>query len=146
MANFVSTLDAVINTKTGAIVWYSGLSQQRVVHPNIHSNYIMAALKKINQTTVEDPWPLFQELRLIKSEDEIKLLQKSNDIASTAFKEVMRFSRPGVEEAHLWAKMDFECRLQGAQYLAYQPVVAGKKFSYVINLNEVDSMVSTEYY
>lgn len=32
-----------------------------------------------------------------------------------------------VNEAHLWAKMDFECRLRGAQYLAYPPVVAGKK-------------------
>lgn len=31
-----------------------------------------------------------------------------------------------IPEAHLYAKMDFECRINGAEYLAYPPVVAGK--------------------
>ncbi len=31
-----------------------------------------------------------------------------------------------INESHLFAKMDFECRLNGAEYLAYPPVVAGE--------------------
>lgn len=31
-----------------------------------------------------------------------------------------------IHEAQLHAKMDFECRVRGAQILAYPPVVAGK--------------------
>ena len=34
-----------------------------------------------------------------------------------------------VKESYLHAKMDFECRMQDAQFLAYPPVVAG---SYLI--------------
>lgn len=31
-----------------------------------------------------------------------------------------------INEAHLHAKMDYECRIRGAEILAYPPVVAGK--------------------
>ena len=31
-----------------------------------------------------------------------------------------------VNEGHLFAKMDYECRMNGAEFLAYPPVVAGK--------------------
>lgn len=30
-----------------------------------------------------------------------------------------------INEAHLFAKMDFECRIRDAEFLAYPPVVAG---------------------
>lgn len=35
-----------------------------------------------------------------------------------------------VDEAHLYAKMDFECRVNGAEMLAYPPVVAGMNSSH----------------
>lgn len=34
-------------------------------------------------------------------------------------------SQPGVCESQLWACVDFHSRMNGAQYLAYPPVVAG---------------------
>jgi len=37
----------------------------------------------------------------------------------------MRASHPNIEEGTLFAKVDYEARVQGAQYLAYPPVVAG---------------------
>lgn len=37
----------------------------------------------------------------------------------------MKFTRPGVSEHQLYAKLDYECRMRGAQMLAYVPVVAG---------------------
>ncbi|GIY25204.1 xaa-Pro aminopeptidase 3 [Caerostris extrusa] len=40
-------------------------------------------------------------------------------------KEVMKFSHPMMSEAHLEAKMDYECRLRGADHPAFPPVVAG---------------------
>lgn len=38
--------------------------------------------------------------------------------------QVMRGTRPGLEESHLQTVMEYECRLQGAERLAYPPVVA----------------------
>ena len=126
MANFSTIMDSTLTKLAKANVWYASTSKQRFVHPEIHSKSIQTALRNVHKDLIIDPSPIFQELRLIKSEEEVKLMQTSNDIASAAFQEVIKFSKPNVQEAHLWAKMDFECRLGGAQYLAYQPVVAGQ--------------------
>lgn len=37
----------------------------------------------------------------------------------------MKFTKPGITEGQLWAKLDFECRMRGSSMLAYVPVVAG---------------------
>ena len=37
----------------------------------------------------------------------------------------MLSSRPGLEESILHAILEYECKLQGAQRLAFPPVVAG---------------------
>ncbi|KPP67813.1 hypothetical protein Z043_113556, partial [Scleropages formosus] len=42
-----------------------------------------------------------------------------------AFKKTMSMSQGDIDEALLYAKFDFECRAQGANFLAYPPVVAG---------------------
>jgi Xaa-Pro aminopeptidase len=68
---------------------------------------------------------LIHQQRLIKSKAEVKLLKKACEIASETFTEVMNFTQPGRVESDLWAKMEFGCKLRGANYLAYPPVVAG---------------------
>lgn len=37
----------------------------------------------------------------------------------------MKWTKPGLSEAQLWAKLDYECRMRGSSILAYVPVVAG---------------------
>ncbi|XP_035681598.1 xaa-Pro aminopeptidase 3-like [Branchiostoma floridae] len=66
-----------------------------------------------------------QQLRLVKSYSEVALMKKASDITAQAFTEAMRFSFPGVSEAQLQGKLDYECRMDGADMLAYPPVVAG---------------------
>ncbi|RUS19629.1 hypothetical protein BC937DRAFT_87178 [Endogone sp. FLAS-F59071] len=66
-----------------------------------------------------------QELRIVKSSAEIALMRKAGDISAQAFIQGMKFTRPGVSEHQLYAKLDCECRMRGAQMLAYVPVVAG---------------------
>ncbi|KAJ2963844.1 hypothetical protein NQZ79_g1082 [Umbelopsis isabellina] len=69
--------------------------------------------------------PLIQEFRNIKSQAEAKIMRQSGEISSKAFIEAMKFTKPGVTEGQLWAKLDFECRMRGSTILAYVPVVAG---------------------
>ncbi|KAH8550463.1 peptidase M24 [Umbelopsis sp. PMI_123] len=69
--------------------------------------------------------PLVQEFRNIKSDAEAKVMRKSGEISSKAFIEAMKFTKPGITEGQLWAKLDFECRMRGSSMLAYVPVVAG---------------------
>ncbi|KAF9424993.1 hypothetical protein BGZ94_007940 [Podila epigama] len=69
--------------------------------------------------------PLVQELRVIKSESEIKLMRQAGEISGKAFIETMKFTNPERLEHQVYAKFDFECRMRGSQMMAYVPVVAG---------------------
>ncbi|XP_008187942.1 xaa-Pro aminopeptidase 3 isoform X1 [Acyrthosiphon pisum] len=64
------------------------------------------------------------KLRLYKSLAEQRLMRQSCKIASKAFIEAMMSTKPGSTEHELYARLDFECRMGGAEYLAYPPVVA----------------------
>ncbi|KAG1515530.1 hypothetical protein G6F52_009657 [Rhizopus delemar] len=68
---------------------------------------------------------IVQELRMIKSSSEIEVMKKSGLISSKAFVEAMKWTRPGMTEAQMWAKFDYEIRMRGSTTLAYVPVVAG---------------------
>ncbi|XP_064637072.1 xaa-Pro aminopeptidase 3-like isoform X2 [Lineus longissimus] len=101
-------------------LWYEYL---KPVNQKIHSNSFLPLMKEANR--VETPTKIVHHQRLMKSTAEIELMRKSNRIASEAFVEVMKFTKPWINESALFAKMDFECRIHGAEYLAYPPVVAG---------------------
>ncbi|KAI8359147.1 peptidase M24, structural domain-containing protein, partial [Blakeslea trispora] len=66
-----------------------------------------------------------QELRMIKSTSEVEIMKKSGMNSSKAFIEAMKWTKPGLTEAQLWAKLDYEIRMRGSSILAYVPVVAG---------------------
>jgi Xaa-Pro aminopeptidase len=102
---------------------------------------------------VQSPKGLIDSMRVIKSAGEIRLMKKSCQIASEAFQEAIHFcgQRSGTEgpvsEHQIWAKIDYECRLRGAERLAYPPVVASggraNIIHYVYNTNKCgeDEMV-----
>ncbi|XP_005105486.1 xaa-Pro aminopeptidase 3 [Aplysia californica] len=104
------------------VLWYN---HGRPVHADFHHRILEQVMKDQKHKCVENPTMNCHKLRALKSPAEVQLMQRSADIASEAFMETMKFSRPMVNEAHLWAKMDFECRIRGAEFLAYPPVVAG---------------------
>lgn len=64
------------------------------------------------------------KLRLYKSPAEQRLMRQSCQIASKAFIKAMASIKPGSTEHELYARLDYECRMGGAEYLAYPPVVA----------------------
>ncbi|XP_049312515.1 xaa-Pro aminopeptidase 3 isoform X1 [Bactrocera dorsalis] len=71
------------------------------------------------------PATFIQSMRLFKSICEQELMRKTCQIASRAINEVISESRPGISEHHLFAAVDYKCRMKNASYLAYPPVVAG---------------------
>ncbi|KAL1432902.1 hypothetical protein MTO96_001897 [Rhipicephalus appendiculatus] len=80
-------------------------------------------------------------MRLIKSEAEQQLMKQTCQVACEAMTEVMRASHAGVTEAQLHSKMEFECRIRGAQRLAYPPVVAGGTRANIIHYVANDQRV-----
>lgn len=66
-----------------------------------------------------------EEIRMIKSEAEIELLQQAVDIADDAFRHILPFIKEGVREIDIATEMDFYMRKQGATGPSFDFIVAG---------------------
>jgi Xaa-Pro aminopeptidase len=68
--------------------------------------------------------PLINEMRLIKDQSEIALMQSAADISAAAHRRAMRASKPGMFEYEIEAELLYEFRKNGAQAPAYTSIVA----------------------
>jgi Xaa-Pro aminopeptidase len=66
-----------------------------------------------------------QLCRVKKSAAELNIMRQACDISAQAFVNAMGVSHPYVSEHLIYAKFDFDCRIRGAEHLAYIPVIAG---------------------
>ncbi len=68
--------------------------------------------------------PILAELRFIKSEVEIDLIQKAIDITEKAFRRVLKNTKPEKKEFEIQAEIDYEFSRNGANGHAYAPIIA----------------------
>ncbi len=73
---------------------------------------------------------LLNEMRLIKSPMEIKLMEKAGAISAQAHKRAMAVCRPGLHEYHLEAELLHEFVRSGSRAPAYNNIVAGCEYEY----------------
>lgn len=81
--------------------------------------------KDFQSSSMKDIRTHIQKLRVVKSSSEATLLQTSASIASRAFKEAIRQTKPGDSESLTHSVLEFQCKAMGAQHLSFPPVVAG---------------------
>lgn len=97
--------------------------------------------------TLEDPSPLFAELRLRKSSSEIEHMQFSGKVASLAHELAMRHSRPGVRENQLQSVIEGFFSYAGGEGWSYPSIVGSGEnatiLHYTVNNDEckVDDVV-----
>ena len=65
-----------------------------------------------------------EKLRLIKSDEEIKMIKVACDIADAAFKHILDFIRPGVTELEVANELEFFMRKCGASSSSFDIIVA----------------------
>jgi Xaa-Pro aminopeptidase len=70
-----------------------------------------------------DTGSILHEMRLIKSADEVELMQRAADIAAEAHREAMKTARPGMKEYEIEALIEFIFRRNGAAAPAYTSIV-----------------------
>lgn len=121
LTEFARFFVSFLNETRQAVVWYD--ETNAAVQPNLHKK-IHDSIKAMDGRVIVPPTQLLHNLRLIKSSAEIRLMKKSCEIASAAVKKTIQASRPGMSEHQLFATVDYECRMNGAEFLAYPPVVA----------------------
>jgi Xaa-Pro aminopeptidase len=84
--------------------------------------------------------PLVTALRMIKSDEEIKLIRKAVEITGKAFRRMLKFVRPGVKEYEIQAEMEHEFAMNGATGNAYLPIIASGANSCVLHYIENDKV------
>ncbi len=80
--------------------------------------------------------PIMAELRSIKSAEEIKQMQIAADITEKAFRRVLAFTKPGVNEYEIEAEIIHEFIRNRANGHAYNPIIASGKNACVLHYNE----------
>jgi Xaa-Pro aminopeptidase len=75
--------------------------------------------------SITDPSAILGEMRLVKSDAEIELMQRAADIAAEAHVEAMKTVRPGMMEYEIEALIEYHFRRSGAAAPAYGSIVGG---------------------
>lgn len=79
---------------------------------------------------------IFRDLRPIKSETEIIYTQKACDITGDAFRRVLNFVKPDVQEHEIEAEIIHEFIKQKATGHAYSPIIASGKNACILHYND----------
>jgi Xaa-Pro aminopeptidase len=74
--------------------------------------------------------------RLIKDQDEIKIMKKACQISAEAHVEAMKFVKPGMTEQEMEAFYLYEFSRRGGRFSAYTPIVAGGENACVLHYVE----------
>jgi Xaa-Pro aminopeptidase len=100
---------------------------------NVTKEYLF--VQKINsqfpQFEISDLSPILDEMRLIKSTEEIALIRKATQIAGLGIMEAMRSTKPGVYEYQLDAAAKYVFHLNGARGDGYASIIGGGTNAYM---------------
>lgn len=67
---------------------------------------------------------LIEKIRLIKTDEEIKIIKVACEIADAAFSHILNFIKPGVTELEVSNELEFFMRKQGATSSSFDTIVA----------------------
>lgn len=81
-----------------------------------------------------------RDLRPIKSEIEVGLMQKAADISVNSFIRVLKACKPSIKEYELEAELTYNLVKSGASHHAFQPIVASGKNACALHYNTNDDI------
>lgn len=79
----------------------------------------------ISPSSMTDPSSILSEMRLFKAPAEVEALRQACHISATAHTEVMRFTRPGMNERQVQAAIEYMFAVNGSQRVGYGSIIAG---------------------
>ncbi len=68
--------------------------------------------------------PLIEPLRLVKDEDELKLMSQAALVGCELFEHILTIIRPGIREVDIAAELEYQARLHGAEGMSFETIVA----------------------
>jgi Xaa-Pro aminopeptidase len=86
---------------------------------------------------------IIENLRLIKTPSEIKILKQAADVADRAFTHILDFIRPGITELDVSNELEFFMRKEGATSSSFDTIVASGKRSALPHGVATDKVIET---
>ena len=133
-----------LNELEGKLAELIGKSNGIYLNNNIHSRSASAVetrdnrfrkmiTDKFSATTILEVAPIMHELRAIKSDFEIKLMQNASDITEKGLRRILPFIKPGVMEYEIEAELMHEFLRNRSNGFAYQPIIGSGVDSCVLH-------------
>lgn len=105
-------------------------------------NLLFSACKKMDKPCELIDWkPMLSEMRLIKSDLEIALIQQACHISAMAHIRAMKQTRPNRYEMEIEGEIQHEFTRFGARFPAYNSIVAGGGNACILHYNENDQVL-----
>ena len=82
---------------------------------------------------------LLHDMRLYKSAAEVKVMKEAAEISAAAHVRAMQTARPGLNEFHLEAELEYIFRKNGSKMPAYGSIVAGGRNACILHYRENDA-------
>ncbi|MBC8511245.1 MAG: aminopeptidase P N-terminal domain-containing protein [Cryomorphaceae bacterium] len=133
-----------LNELEGKIAELIGKCNGIYLNKNIHSRSASAVetrddrfrkmiADKFSETTIHEVAPVMHELRAVKSNFEIKLMQNACDITEKGLRRILPFIKPGVTEYEIEAELMHEFLKNRSNGFAYQPIIGSGVDSCVLH-------------
>ena len=101
-----------------------------------NDRFIKECMKKHPLYNYERLFPLLQDLRCIKSDIEINLLQQACNITEKGFRRILKFVKPGVMEYEVEAEYLHEFVKNRSKGFSYTPILGGGANSCILHYIE----------
>lgn len=95
------------------------------------ARFIQTLNSRFPQFEIKDLTPILDQMRLIKSEEEIAVIRKATQIAGLGIIEAMKSTQPGVYEYQMDAVAKYIFYLYGSQGDAYPAIIGGGTNAYM---------------
>jgi len=130
-ARFLEDLEADLKTKNPPVIYILGGINKYSGRGPLVPNFPWLSQFKVDSSVL---YPSLNEVKLIKSEDEIALLKEAARIGSEAHVYTMQNVRPGINETHIQTMHRFYCGMHGPTVqVPYEEICASGKNAAILH-------------
>ncbi len=118
------TRDNTINDILTQIMASHGVKNVGFEDMNISYREYKKYTEAFKNITFKELGDELETLRMVKSDEELKLLEMAEHIGDMAFNDILPFIKPGISELSLAAEIEYAMKKRGAQGLSFDTIVA----------------------
>ena len=108
---------------------------------SISQKFAKAAIERYPYLRIQNIYHEIASLRLIKSEEEIKLIRQAIDITDIGIKSLMKNAKAGMKEYELEAYFDFTLKSSGVTDYAFHTIAASGKNATILHYDKNNSEI-----